>query len=371
MNYSESMFYIANEDLNARGNIGVKKKIYAQTRVFEKYLSKCFITRYAYGMAWLLQGEQVIEKEVALSREACFACYCEWMKKYHCRRAYMRCIIPASCLYISFLREMKEMGVHVVLEYPTYPYEGEVKNEEILREDREYRGEIGKYVSLATTYAKGETVHGMRTIALQNGVNVEEHVVRNVRKKGTQINLLAVAGFSSYLGFERVLEGLYRYYQNPGTYDFHFYMVGDGYEKRNYIRLVKEYGLEQYVEFCGIRTGGQLDSCYDNADIGIAPMGMYKVGIKSATPIKTREYCSRGLPFVYGYEDDGFTGKEPYVRQVTNSPEPVDMNEIIELYEATAQNRDVIAEMRNYAEKNFSWDVLLKDVVEYMKNEGR
>ena len=47
------------------------------------------------------------------------------------------------------------------------------------------------------------------------------------------------------------------------------------------------------------------------------------------------------------------------------------MNEIIELYEATAQNRDVIAEMRNYAEKNFSWDVLLKDVVEYMKNEGR
>ncbi len=87
--------------------------------------------------------------------------------------------------------------------------------------------------------------------------------------------------------------------------------------------------------------------------------------------IKTREYCSRGLPFVYGYEDDGFTGKEPYVRQVTNSPEPVDMNEIIELYEATAQNRDVIAEMRNYAEKNFSWDVLLKDVVEYMKNEGR
>ena len=94
-------------------------------------------------------------------------------------------------------------------------------------------------------------------------------------------------------------------------------------------------------------------------------------GLRSAAPIKTREYCSRGLPFVYGYEDDGFTGKEPYVRQVTNSPKPVDMNEIIELYEATAQNRDVIAEMRNYAEKNFSWDVLLKDVVEYMKNEGR
>lgn len=367
MNYSEPMFYIVNEDINAHGNIGVKKKIYAQTRVFKKHFSRCLITCYAYGMAYLLEGEQVIEKEVALSREACFTCYCNWMKKYHCHKAYMRCIIPASCLYLSFLQEMKEMGVCVVLEYPTYPYEGEVKNEEILQEDREYRGQIGKYVSFATTYAKGQTVHGIHTAALQNGINVEEHVVRNVRKKDMQINLLAVAGFSSYLGFERVLEGLYLYYRNPKRYDFHFYMVGEGYEKRNYIHLVKEYGLDQHVEFCGIKTGKALDWYYDNADIGIAPMGMYKVGIDSATPIKTREYCSRGMPFVYGYNDDGFTGQESYVHKISNSPKPLDMKEVISLYERTVEKKNIIDEMRSYAEEKFSWDVLLKEVVEYMK----
>lgn len=367
MNYSESMFYIINEDTNARGNIGVKKKIYAQLRVFEKFFPQCFSTRYAYGMAYLLERGRVIEKEVALSRESCFACYSSWMKKYHCRWVYMRCIIPASHLYLLFLRDMKEMGVCAVLEYPTYPYEGEVRNEEILQEDREYREQIKKYISLVTTYAKGETVHGIHTFALQNGVNVEEHMLRNVRSKGMQINLLTVAGFSAYLGFERVLEGLYNYYQDSGTYEFHFYMVGEGAEKRNYIRLVKEYGLEQYVEFCGFKTGTELDWYYDNADIGIAPLGMYKSGIVSATPIKTREYCSRGLPFVYGYEDDGFTGREPYVRKVSNSPEPLDMNEIIELYEATAENKSILDTMRSYTERNFTWDILLKDVVAYMK----
>ena len=371
MNCSESLFYIVNEDINVRPNIGVKKKIFAQVRVFEKNFFKGRIAYYAHGMAWLLEEGCVIEKEIALSRQECFWWFCNWMKKYNCRQVYMRCLIPASYNYLSFLREVKEMGVRVVLEYPTYPYDDEVKNEDIIREDKEYREQIGQFVHRAVTYARGEKVHGIQTYALQNGVDLLENPVRFMKKRGTCIHLLAVAGFAVYHGFERILEGLYRYYQNPGAYDFHFYMIGEGAEKRNYISLVKKYGLEQRVEFCGFKTGKELDWYYDNADMGVAPLGMYKVGLRSAAPIKTREYCSRGLPFVYGYEDDGFTGKEPYVRQVTNSPKPVDMNEIIELYEATAQNRDVIAEMRNYAEKNFSWDVLLKDVVEYMKNEGR
>ena len=368
MSCLESMFYIVNEDINIRGSIGVKKKIYAQLHVFEKHFPKCCMVYYAHGMAYLLENNHVVEKEIALSREECFQWYCNWMKKYHCRWGYMRCIIPATHNYLLFFQKMKEMGVKVVLEYPTYPYDDEVKNEEILLEDREYREKIGEAVSLATTYIKGETVHGMRTVALQNGVDLQENRIRKMREKGSEIRLLAVAGFYFHHGYERVFEGLYNYYQNPGNYDFHFYMVGEGSEKRNYLHLVKEYGLEQRVEFCGSKTGAALDWYYDNADIGISVLGIYKAGATSATPIKTREYCSRGLPFIYGYEDDGFTGKEPYVRKVSNTPEPVDMNEIIELYEATVGNREIIEEMRNNTEKNFSWDVLLKDVVEYMKN---
>lgn len=368
MNYSESMFYIVNEDINIRGNIGVKKKIYAQMRVFRKHFPKCWMVYYAHGMAYLLEDDCVVEKEVALSRGECFQCYCNWMKKYHCRWVYMRCIIPATYNYLLFLQEMKEMGVRVVLEYPSYPYDGEVRNEEILREDREYRGQIGNFVSLATTYARGETVHGIRTIALQNGVDLQGNRVRGARVKGSNITLLAVAGFYFHHGFERVIEGLYEYYKNPGRYDFHFYMVGEGSEKRNYIHMVKTYGLDEHVEFCGVKTGAELDWYYDNADIGIAPLGAYKAGVISSTPIKTREYCSRGLPFVYAYEDDGFTGMEPYVRKVSNSPELLDMEEVIELYEKTVDNTSLINDMRSYAEKNFSWDILLQDVLKYMKN---
>lgn len=55
MNCSESLFYIVNEDINVRPNIGVKKKIFAQVRVFEKNFFKGRIAYYAHGMAWLLR----------------------------------------------------------------------------------------------------------------------------------------------------------------------------------------------------------------------------------------------------------------------------------------------------------------------------
>lgn len=109
MNCSESMFYIVNEDINIHSNIGVKKKIFAQVRVFEKYLAKGRIAYYAHGMAYLLEDGCVIEKELALSRQECFKWFCDWMKKYHCRWVYMRCLIPATYNYLSFLREMKEV----------------------------------------------------------------------------------------------------------------------------------------------------------------------------------------------------------------------------------------------------------------------
>lgn len=67
----------------------------------------------------------------------------------------MRCLIPASYNYLSFLREVKEMGVRVVLEYPTYPYDDEVKNEDIIREDKEYREQIGQFVHRVSHIRKG------------------------------------------------------------------------------------------------------------------------------------------------------------------------------------------------------------------------
>ena len=279
----------------------------------------------------------------------------------------MRCLIPASRIYIDFLKRMKEIDTIVVLEYPTYPYEEEIKDEGILNEDRFYRSEIKKYISLVTAYSAIQNIYGISTLSLQNGVMVEYNPIRNVKKKDNKITMLAVANFYFHHGYERVLEGLRNYYQSKHKYQIYFNMVGDGGERKYYEYLVKKYCLNDYVRFLGIQSGVLLDESYNRADIGIAPLGLYKANTVYSAPIKTREYCVRGIPFIYGYTDIGFSGEELFAVRISNDSSPLDMNVVIELYERTVGKSDVVAEMRELAKSKFTWDVLLKQVIDYLK----
>lgn len=353
--------------MNKIGSTGVKKKILSQSRVFAKHFSRVLIAYYANGMAYLYEFEIMIEKKLALSRMDCFEAFLDWMSAYQCKRVYMRCLIPASRIYIDFLRKMKANGIKAVLEYPTYPYEGEVKDEKILREDRFYRDEIKKYISLITTYSMVNNVYGIDTVSLQNGVTIEDNPVRNIREKSDTIVMLAVANFCFYHGYERVLEGMSNYYQSEQKYKIYFDMVGAGSERKYYEYLVKKYCLNDYVRFWGIRLNEYLTDNYNMADIGIAPLGMYKENTVYASPIKTREYCARGLPFIYGYTDTGFTGEEIFVSKVSNDSTPLDMNIVVELYERTIGRNDIIDGMRERTSSLFTWDILLQKVVDYLK----
>lgn len=367
MNSSESIFYIANENINRIGSTGVRKKIMSQVQVFTKHFPRVLIAYYANGMAYLCECEMIVEKRLALSRVECFEAFLDWMSVYQCKWVYMRCLIPASRIYIEFIKRMKGNGIKAVLEYPTYPYEGEVKDEGILAEDRFYRYEIRKYLSLVTTYSTVQDVYGINAVALQNGVSLEDNPVRNIRVKSNTITMLAVANFCFYHGYERVLEGMRNYYQSKHKYEIYFDLVGDGSERRYYEYLVKKYGLNAYVRFWGIRLGKDLSDNYGKADIGIAPLGMFKENTVCASPIKTREYCACGLPFIYGYIDTGFTGEEAFTVRVSNDSTSLEMDVVIDLYEQTVARNDIVEGMRELAKSKFTWDIQLQQVIDYLK----
>lgn len=365
MSYSETMIYIVNEDLNVAGYEGVKKKVYGQIDAFSRAFGRVLLIYCAYGIVYLYEGKDLIDKKTALSSEKQFNAYLGWIKEYNCTKIYMRCLIPATYKYLCFLKTVKDMQVKLVLEYPTYPYEGEINNELIILEDREYRNEIKKYVDLATTYKRGEEVYGINTIILNNGLSLNANPVRKVHEKSKTINMLTVSAFSTHHGYERILEGLKNYYEEPYDYTIDFYMVGTGMERQKYEYLINKYDLSDHVKMCGVCVGEALDYYYNIADIGIGSMGLYKTKANVATCIKTKEYCGRGLPFIYGYEDEGFSGDEPYLVRVSNDSTPLDMSIVIDLYEKTVGNNSIILEMRKKAERHFSWDYIMSDIINY------
>jgi len=79
--------------------------------------------------------------------------------------------------------------------------------------------------------------------------------------------------------------------------------------------------------------------------------------------LKAREYCARGILFVISYDDVGFPNDFPYMLKVPADESAVDIGQILQFYDRI-KDRDIIKEMRDYAEKNLSWEAKLKPVID-------
>lgn len=66
---------------------------------------------------------------------------------------------------------------------------------------------------------------------------------------------------------------------------------------------------------------------------------------------------------VISYDDVDFLDDFPYMLKVPADESPVDIEQILQFYERI-KNRDIVKEMRDYAEKNLSWEAKLKPVID-------
>jgi len=66
---------------------------------------------------------------------------------------------------------------------------------------------------------------------------------------------------------------------------------------------------------------------------------------------------------VISYDDVGFPNDFPYMLKVPADESAVDIGQILQFYDRI-KDRDIIKEMRDYAEKNLSWEAKLKPVID-------
>lgn len=358
------MLYINYIDLNSRNLFGIKKKVLAQCRAFEKVFGTVYYTIFAGSTIYLLHGDKVVDKEFAIASQMVNDVLLKWLIKYEIKRIYIRYGL-SDIWFLNFLEKIKRMNIKGVLEFPTIPYDDEGWVRRPI-EDKYYREQLHKYINYCTTYADFETVFGIPCITLVNGVDIEEHREKKYRKKDGTIVLLAVASLSKWHGYERVIQGMYDYYTKGREKKIIFNVVGAGGQLSYYEKLTEEYHLDEHVIFHGQLKGAELDAIYDNSDIAVGSLGYYKSNLRSGSPIKLGEYCARGIPFVYGYDDISFS-KPPYFSyQVSNDATPLDMEKVLDFYDAMYDGRDFIKDMRQYTLSNLTWDTILQPVIDYL-----
>lgn len=280
---------------------------------------------------------------------------------------------------VDFFVEFKKRypNCKIIVEIFTYPYikdeYNSLKNYFIGKKEKQNTKYYCKFVDRFVTYTNDKEIYGVKTISTINGVDVERYRTAKMRSDDGEIHMVGVAMFQKHHGYERVISGLYNYYKMGGQRIVKVYFVGDGEEKCKYQELVKKYNLEKNIYFCGVKEGKELDDIYNQVDIGLGSFGFYKIGLATASSLKTREYLSKGLVVVAGCPSDvKFDEKKLYYLEVSNDDTDLKIDEIISFYERELQkcgnDRQLLAEqIHKFAEKTVSMDTTMKPIIDYIK----
>jgi len=286
---------------------------------------------------------------------------------------YFRRIVPITNILINFLKKLRKDNKIIIYEYPTYPWEKEmIKDKDYLRYilDKIYYKKLIFLVDYIPVMLGKQINLSRKFISITNGININ-----NIPKKKynyycekKKFHMLGLANVQYWHGYDRVIKGISNYYNSSNIKErVYFHIVGDGKEIPRLKELVKKYKIEKYILFYGHKTGKELNDLFDLCHIGIGSLGLHRQSLYSACPLKNREYCARGIPFVISFKDLDFSEKYPYVKIFPSDESIINIEEVISFYiNIQAIYPKYANDMRNYTKKYLSWEIKLKPVVDVL-----
>lgn len=287
---------------------------------------------------------------------------------------YFRRTIAIHKNMLDFLKKLKSSNpkVKVIMEIPTYPYDGELKSSfstyPYLLKDRINRLKLKGLVDRIAIQNDIDEVFGIKTLKFTNGIRVDEISIREpIPHDG--INICAVASMEPWQGYERVIKSLNNYYQNQGNREIYLHLVGKGKELEYYKKLVDKYQLGKYIIFHGYLSGPDLDYIYNISDLALDAFGRYKTSNPISTSLKSREYLAKGIPVVSGSNSDLFTGEEKFYLEFPNEATTFNFQEVVNFYDTLYENKDeeeVVKDIRNYAYEVCDFSKFFNNIIDYI-----
>ena len=359
-----------------RSSVGVSKKIDMQMEEFSKYFemkeieiraTKRNMLQRIIGLFPSASIKRSYEEALRELDDPCFI---------YARRSV------ADHDYLYFWKQVKEYfpNCKVVIEIFTYPYDKDDFAKwnawPFYIKERIYRPKLKKYVDRFVTYSADDMIFGIPTIKTTNGINVNAMRLVDGEYKEKLVTLIGVAYMQRQHAYERIIEGLSRYYQKKREYRVRLMLVGDGPEKKKYEKLTRKYGLEEYVDFYPVTSGEELDKLYDQADIALAAFGMYKVGYSEAVgALKTRECLAKGVPIISGSPIDVLEKDFPYALICSNDASAVDMEKVVSFFDSIRKRhmtkKDAAQTIRKLTEQRISNEHFMKPIIEYVMDERK
>lgn len=353
-----------NNDEISSNSVGILKKIFSQYEVLKDRVSKDFEIKNVFKNNKYNKFQTFL---FHLFSKNIFDF--EFLDSDSCDYIYIRRLLPNNRCLLQALKKVKykNPSCKIVYEIPTYPYDMEHKGfsgKMFLFVDRIYRGKLHKYVDRIATLTDDKEIFGCKTLKITNGVDCSSiPICKKENLDKNHINLIAVAQFSFWHGYERVIEGLSKYKNN----DVFLHLVGNGEELEKYKSLVKKYGLENKVIFYGPLSGDELSAVFDIADVAICSLACHKKNIKLSAELKSREYLCRGLPMIASTKIDILSNDHKFCFRVPEDDSPINIEEIVTYVKDLYKDgrRETIENIRKFAEDSCSMEKSMENVLQF------
>ncbi len=330
---------------------------------------------FAHGLRWRKRQEAVTQAVCAILSENGYDA------------VYIKGFLATPYgLEIASCAKHANPACRVIYEVATYPYWGEYRR--YFRDDwknHDFQSFAGHVLEVLQHFSaaprmKGRTdavvvfgqpikrLWGIPAVTVDNGITVDRIGMRQngMPAPGSAIHLLGVAGTSVAHGYSRILEGMaqYRNGRPSGSPDIFFDIVGGNETIRALKAQADELGLAKEVHFLGYRSSEELAKLYGVCDAAVSSLGAYRLGLKYLCPLKSREYCAAGIPFLYAYEDT-LPADAPFALKLPNDPSPVKMETVARFVENCRKNPQIALQERKYAEEHYDWKIIMKRVLAF------
>lgn len=276
---------------------------------------------------------------------------------------YIRYTHFANPLFVEFLNSVKKLGVVVFLEIPTYPYDDEYRDaskfvKASLWFENFSRQSFANCVDRILTYSDDDSIFGVKTLQIDNGVDLLTTPLRKPSSKQGKFSILAVSSMEYWHGYDRLISGLRKYYDSHGEVEITINFAGgiNTPTAKKYIEQVASLKLAEHVNFLGYVSGEMLNQLFDETDVAVGVLGGHRKSLDSFKSLKNREYCARGVPFAYSGSDATFDGQEFALKFPANDS-PIDIKFLMAWSGDAARH---LQSMRMFAEANISWDTQMK-----------
>ncbi len=364
--------FVSPFDIAGSGERGIRNKLVAQVEAVRSLSGHCDWVSLS-GAELLINDSRVCRVGTGLqARLLRWSCVWSALRTREFDFLYIRYALSDPC-FVWFLYRIRRRypRVTVLVEIPTFPYDGEYRfgliKRILLLLDRLTRRLLPNFIDRIVTFSSHRSIWRVPTVRISNGIDFARirPLSRAVgRATNDTVVLSSVSSVNFWHGIDRLIQGIAKYRRSEPPVNVVLNVIGDGAEIKKLKRLVSDLNVGGSVVFSGALFDSDLEKVMAATDIAVGSLAVHRKGMSEVRSLKNREYLARGLPVVFSEHDPDLPESLDFVYRAPPDESDINVGALVSWYCGLRVHSSTIVA---YAQQ-FSWLQQMKLVLDAVNN---